>query len=112
MQCLFTINPQILDGNNILIYGTGVYQKRIFFALLQQNVPVRAFIKKKKEVAPAEKLFGKYVLSLDEIAELGENIHVIVTGITSEKDVMELEKYGVKNIVLENITAEKLGILL
>ena len=69
MEYLFQINPVIME-HEIIIYGIGQEQKRIFMALLQQNVPVTAFCLKEGQKAGPTSFFGKKIIhSLYELRE-------------------------------------------
>ena len=59
MEYLFQINPVLSDQSEVIIYGVGEEQKRIFFALLQQNIPVTAFCLKKEQKMGMRKVFNK-----------------------------------------------------
>lgn len=112
MEYLFQINPVLSDRSEVIIYGVGEEQKRIFFALLQQNIPVTAFCLKREQKMGMRKVFNKRIYTLQEVVEKYKEAYIILSAVDAKREYEALGKMGLKNILMENITAEKMGILL
>lgn len=109
MEPLFTINPK-LNNKDIVIFGTGMNQKHIFRALLQQNYSVAAFCLKEGERKISERLFNRCVINTNDLLRIYDNPYVIISEAYSERDSEYLKSIGVKNIVIENIVASNQGL--
>lgn len=112
MEYLFQINPILRNDPETIIYGIGEEQKRIFFALLQQNVPITAFCLKKGQKMDIRKIFNKKIYTLQEVVEEHKEAWIILSAYDAEHEFESFGKWGMKNILIENITAEKMGVLL
>lgn len=110
MDYLFSVNEKLNGFKNIVIYGIGDEQKRLFMALLQQNVPIYAFCAKRGQRIGASELFGKAVISIEDLQVL-ENLAVVLWGAHSYDDLEVLKEAGVDNIFVENISLENIGIV-
>ena len=111
MEYLFQINPVLNSGAEVIIYGIGEEQKRIFFALLQQNISVTAFCLKKMQKTRMKEVFGKKICTLQELSEKHADAYVILSASDACNDDNLLKEIGIRNIVVENITAENMGVL-
>ena len=112
MEYLYRINPLLTGEKPIVLYGIGVTEKKLFYALLQQNVYVTAFCLKENQTTSLKRLFNKRIVSLRELKDLYEDAWVIVTGETAIADGQVLKNTGIENIVIENITLKDKGVLL
>ena len=112
MEYLYQINPLLTDEKPIILYGIGVTEKKLFYALLQQNVYVTAFCLKENQTTSLKRLFNKRVISLQELKERYADAWVIVAGETAVADGQVLKNAGIENIVIENITLKDKGVLL
>lgn len=109
MEPLFTINPKLND-KDIVIFGTGMKQKHIFRALLQQNYSVSAFCLRDGERKISERLFNRCVINTDDLVSVYDDPYVIISEECLERDYEYLKNKGVKNIVMENIIASNKGL--
>ena len=111
MKSLFTINPIIEESKkNIIIYGCGQDSLRIFIALLQQGINVSHFAAKKSQPLHIKRIFGRVVLRFDELANKTDS-YIIISGKSAVTDEADLRKIGAKDIIVENITSDAIGIL-
>ncbi len=111
MEYLYQINPILNQNVPIIIYGMGGIEKRLFYALLQQNIKVTAFCLKEGQNSNMKKFFNKKVISLQELKEKYQDAYVIILGQSSAEDGEILHNIGIKNIVVENITLKNKGVL-
>ena len=109
MNYLFSVNEKLNRFKNIVIYGAGDEQKHLFMALLQQNIPIYAFCAKRGQSIGASELFGKKVISIEDLQAL-ESLAVVLWGAHSYDDLDVLNAAGVENIFVENISLENIGI--
>ena len=112
MEYLFQINPILRNGSETIIYGIGEEQKRIFFALLQQNVSVTAFCLKRGQKIGIKRMFNKKIYTLQEVEKEHKGAWIILSASDAKLEYERFGKIGLKNIFVENITAEKMRVLL
>lgn len=112
MEMLFTVNPKLLEGRDIIIYGISERECSIFHQLLQQNVYVTAFCRKIGDKSTLNRLFNKRVIQVSEMAERYKEALVVVSGVNIIQIVEDLKAWGICNIVAENLSISKRGILL
>lgn len=112
MEYLFQINPILRNEPETIIYGVGEEQKRIFFALLQQNITVTAFCLKKEQKTGIKRIFNKKIYSLQEVIEEHSEAWIVLSAQDAKLEYEAFRKMGLVNIIIENITAEKMGVLL
>ena len=110
MECLYQINP-VLRDKEIIIYGTGERHKRIFLALLQQDIRVSAFCRKEFDGAGMNEVFGKRVMGFDELKD-HRDAYIIISGDLARADSEQLRHIDTEHIVVENISSNAQGILL
>lgn len=111
MEYLYQINPVLQQGNPVIIYGIDDREKGIFFALLQQKVYVTAFCLREEQKTSLRHLYNKRVINIERLKEEYSNANVIVPGHTAADDIEVLGKYGIKSVVVENISLKERGIL-
>ena len=112
MEYLYQINPILQKEKAIIIYGIGEWEKSIFFALLQQDIYVTAFCLKEGQTTGIKKIYNKKIITLKELKENYPDAYVIMTGRDADgEDGEVLQEAGIKNIVVENITLSRKGIL-
>lgn len=113
IEYLFQINP-ILWGEDkqIVIYGVGQEQKRLFHALLQQNTRVEAFCLKENQTIGMERVFGKKIIAIQDLQEEYKDAYVIVSMRSVSEDTELLRRLGIKNIIVENVTSDNIGIII
>lgn len=112
MEYMYQINPVLQKGKPVIIYGIGESEKNIFLAMLQQNVYVTAFCLKEEQRTSLKKIYNKKIISLAELKEKYADAYVIVAGQTVVVDGEVLQKAGITNLVVENISITKNGILI
>lgn len=110
---LFKINPNICGGQRgkrVVIFGLEPIQKKLFHVLLQQNVRIDNFCKRDGQDTVMEKLFGKTIITLQELQAEYRDAYVIVSMGTAKRDIEVLRERGIENIIVENITLSEGGI--
>lgn len=110
MEWLYHINP-ILQDKVLVIYGIGEREKGIFLALLQQNIYVAAFCVKEEQKNTVKRLYNKKIIDLQQLKEDYADAYVVISGQDAETDADTLANYGIKNIIVENISLKNKGIL-
>lgn len=112
MEMLFTVNPILFKGKDIIIYGIAQRECAIFQRLLQQNVYVTAFCKKIGDKSTLRKLFNKRIIEVSEMVETYKEALVVVSGENIKQTTEDLKALGIGNIVVENLSISKRGVLL
>lgn len=112
MEYLYVINPILMHNKPIIIYGVGMEEKAIFYALLQQKIYVTAFCVRDGQNKVASKIFNKNVISKKELKEKYSDAQVVVAAKYAIQGCKELEEMKITNILIDNSTLNENGILL
>lgn len=99
MEYLYQVNPKLKEFQNVVIYGIGEFQKKVFYSLIQQDISINAFCTY-QEIS-LSRLFGKKIITEEELCQRYYDACVIVAGASIENDLDRLKKIGIKNIMVE-----------
>lgn len=97
MRMIYQINPEIVNAENVVIYGAGTSGERLLSQLLYDEIYVTYFCDSNPKMW-GKKVLNKKVISPDELKEISGKSAVLISSVYWKDIYEELQARGIQNL--------------